>query len=229
MRRADRLFDIVQMLRRARGPVTARQIADALEVVPRTIYRDIVTLQAARVPIEGEAGIGYVLRAGYDLPPLMFDGDEIEAIVLGARLVARRGDQELAQAAMNVLAKVSSILPERLSTQMRQIALYVPNTTRDVLRAEPQAWKIRAAIRQSSKVIISYEDATNAPTMRMIWPLGLSYFVDATLVAAWCELRSAFRAFRVDRIQTCEVTDVPFDGRSGRLLEECIKVLTDLE
>ncbi|MEQ1552174.1 YafY family protein [Sphingorhabdus sp.] len=226
MRRADRLFEIVQYLRRAGAPVTARELGEALEVVPRTIYRDIAVLQGSRVPIDGEAGIGYILRPGYDLPPLMFDQDEIEAIVLGARLVARRGDADLSKAAASVLAKVSTILPENLARQMGQTALYVPPSDRETKRPVPEAAKLRSAVRRSSKVTITYTDAVGAQTQRTIWPLGLSYFVEATLVAAWCELREGFRAFRVDRVQHCEILGEHFDGRGGQLLADCLKVLT---
>lgn len=227
MRRADRLFEIVQYLRRASAPVTARELGEALEVVPRTIYRDIAVLQGSRVPIDGAAGIGYILRPGYDLPPMMFDSEEIEAIVLGARLVARRGDADLAVAAANVLAKVSTILPENLARQMGQTALHVPPTGRDLGRPEPESSKLRTAIRQSSKVIIAYADAQGAYSERTIWPLGLAYFVEVTLIAAWCELREEFRAFRVDRVYRCEILVDRFDGRGGRLLEDCFRVWTE--
>lgn len=226
MRRADRLFEIVQHLRRASGPVTARQLGDALEVVPRTIYRDIATLQGSRVPIDGEAGIGYILRPGYDLPPLMFDSGEIEAIVLGVRMVVRRGDTALAQSAANVLAKVSTILPDKLAQQMGQTALYVPPTGHEISRPEPEAGKLRAAIRQSLKVRIAYTDASGALTERIIWPLGLAYFVEATLIMSWCELREAFRAFRVDRVEQCTILDEIYRGRSGDLLKECVQELS---
>lgn len=220
MRRADRLFDIIQLLRSASAPVTARAIADALEVVPRTIYRDIAALQAARVPIDGAAGVGYILRAGYDLPPLMFDSDEIEAIVVGARLIAARGDADLAAAAANVLAKISTIMPPTLAAQMAGVALSVPNCARPAVVAEPHGAAIRSAIRTTSKLKISYCDGKRAATTRTIWPLGLAYFVDATLIAAWCELRTGFRAFRVDRIEQCTILADHYDGRSGALLED---------
>jgi predicted DNA-binding transcriptional regulator YafY len=156
----------------------------------------------------------------------MFDQDEIEAIVLGARLVARRGDADLATAAASVLAKVSTILPENLARQMGQTALYVPPLGRETGRPEPQAAKLRTAVRRSSKVAITYTDAVGAQTARTIWPLGPSYFVEATLVAAWCELREEFRAFRVDRVQHCEILGEQFDGQSGQLLVDCLKALT---
>lgn len=127
MRKADRLLQIIQVLRRRRVPTTAEQLAEELEVTPRTIYRDVAALQASRVPIEGQAGMGYMLRPGYDLPPLMFGAEELEAVALGARMVADRGDPELARAAENVLAKVSAVLPDRLADQMWRAALMVPH------------------------------------------------------------------------------------------------------
>lgn len=224
MRRADRLFEIVQLLRSARGSVTARQIADALEVVPRTIYRDIAALQGARVPIDGEAGVGYILRSGYDLPPLMFEASEIEAIVLGARLVANRGDAELAKAAANVLAKVSTVMPERLSAQMASVELHAPRELRSPLRSEPFAPALRSAIRSCRKVGLSYRDQHDALTERVIWPLGLAYFVDTTLIMAWCEHRTAYRAFRIDRITSCAVLGSEFDPKGGTLLKEFLAI-----
>ncbi|MEQ1510785.1 MAG: YafY family protein [Sphingopyxis sp.] len=220
VRRADRLFDIIQLLRSARAPVTARTIADALEVVPRTIYRDIAALQAARVPIDGAAGVGYMLRSGYDLPPLMFDSDEIEAIVVGARLIAARGDMGLATAAANVLAKISTIMPPALASQMADVALSVPDCARPMVVAEPHGAAVRKAIRGALKVNITYMDGDGAPTNRTIWPLGLAYFVDVTLVASWCELRADFRSFRLDRVLSCTILAANFDAKSGALLDE---------
>src|ERR671927_429565 len=150
MRRSDRLFDVIQRLRTASRPVTAAALAAELEVTPRTVYRDIATLQARRVPIEGAAGVGYVLRKGFDLPPLMFTIDEVEAIAVGARLVKRLKDPALQQAADAVLAE------------------------------------IRAAIRDSRKLFIGYGDSQGRRTNRVIWPIAMAYYVDATLVGAWC-------------------------------------------
>lgn len=130
MRRADRLMQIVQILRRRATATTAQRLAEELEVVPRTIYRDIADLQANGVPIDGEAGVGYVLRQGYDLPPLMFNETEVDAIVIGARIVIARGDEQLVRAALDVLAKLSDVLPERLAVQMQQSMLYAPNQVR---------------------------------------------------------------------------------------------------
>lgn len=218
MRRADRLLQIVQLLRRCRAPITAEQIAEELEVVPRTIYRDIATLQASRVPIEGQAGVGYVLRPGYDLPPLMFNEDELEAIVLGARMAADRGDPELARAAKNVLAKVSVVLPDQLSSRMWRAALMVPHRSAEAAAFGEHLPLIRKAIRTQTKIEIGYQDGQGQKTGRTLWPLGLYFFSHVTLVCAWCELREDFRAFRADRIGSCTMLGDTFNAENGALL-----------
>ena len=219
MRRADRLFDIIQHLRTAKGPVTAAALAAELEVTPRTIYRDIATLQARRVPIDGAAGIGYVLRKSFDLPPLMFTEDEVEAIAIGARLVRRLRDAKLQEAADSVFSKVTVVLPEALRRQLTSTPFYVsPGDT-----AEPRGVDladVRAAIRDSRKLHISYADEKGRRTNRTIWPIAMAYYVDVTLVGAWCELRNGYRNFRVERIQASTVLDEHFDQDNGRLFRE---------
>lgn len=219
MRRADRLFDIIQRLRTASRPVTAAELADDLEVTSRTVYRDIATLQARRVPIEGAPGIGYVLRKGFDLPPLMFTIDEVEAIAVGARLVHRLRDPKLQEAAEAVLAKVSVVLPERLRSHIAETPIYVSPG----MAAEAQGTdlaEIRAAIRDSRKLYIAYTDEAGRRTNRAIWPIAMAYYVDVTLVGAWCELRSDYRNFRVERITASRVLDEHFDQDNGRLFAE---------
>ena len=218
MRRADRLLQIVQMLRRHRAPVTAARIADELEVVPRTVYRDIAALQASRVPIEGQAGVGYILRTGYDLPPLMFDEEELEAIVLGARMAADRGDPALARAAENVLAKVSVVLPDRLSDRMWRAALMIPHRSAEAAAFGEHLPLIRQAVRTQSKIAIGYLDRQGRESSRILWPLGLYFFSHVTLVCTWCELREDFRAFRADRIRSCTMAGDTFNARNGALL-----------
>lgn len=220
MRKADRLLQIIQVLRRRRIPTTAERLAEELEVTTRTIYRDVAALQASRVPIEGQAGMGYMLRPGYDLPPLMFGAEELEAVALGARMVADRGDPELARAAENVLAKVSAVLPDRLADQMWRAALMVPHRSAEAARFGEHLPLIRRAAREERKIKVSYADATGARTTRTIWPLGLYFFSHITLVCAWCELRGTFRAFRGDRIKSCELLADSFDARRGALLRE---------
>ena len=220
MRRADRLLLIVQSLRRRRGPSTARQLADELEVVPRTIYRDIAALQAARVPIDGEPGVGYILRSGYDLPPLMFTSDEVEAVVLGARMVIERGDPELGQAAEDVLAKVKAVLPSTASDLLWRATLIVPHPLETGVDFGNHVARIRRAVRDSRKLTIAYRDGAGKMTERTIWPLGLYLYSHVTLVCAWCELRAGYRAFRSDRIEACMPLDERFDPRGGALMHE---------
>lgn len=220
MRRADRLLQIVQALRRQRGPVTAQALADELEVSRRTIYRDVLALQASRVPIEGEAGVGYVLRPGYDLPPLMFTVEEIEAIVLGARLACDRGDADLARAADDVLAKVAAVLPPPLAAALERSALLVPSRAADEAAFGPYLTVLRRGVRERTRLRIGYVDAAGAVTDRVVWPLALLYYSDVTLLGAWCELRQGYRFFRTDRIEGLQTTGKRFDTRNGALVDE---------
>ena len=220
MRRADRLLQIVQALRRRRGPVTAQALADELEVSRRTIYRDVLDLQASRVPIEGAAGVGYVLRPGYDLPPLMFTVEEVEAIVLGARLVCDRGDADLARAADDVLAKVAAVLPPPLAAALERSALLVPSRAADQAGFGPHVAVLRRGVRERTRFRIGYVDAAGAVTDRVVWPLALLFHSHVTLLGAWCERRTDYRFFRTDRIKSLESTGKRFDARNGALLGE---------
>ena len=216
MRRADRLFDIIQRLRSARGPLTAAAIAEQLEVTVRTVYRDIAALQARRVPIEGAAGIGYVLRRGFDLPPLMFTTEEVDAIVTGVRLLRRLRDPKLQDAADSVLAKVGTVLPEQLRTLL-EAPMYVSSGSTPSAKGVDLA-ELRSAIRASRKLRIGYLDAQDRRTQRTIWPIAMAYYVDVTLIAAWCELRNDFRHFRVDRITRSATLDERFEADQAKLL-----------
>lgn len=219
MPRSDRLFDIIQALRSRKKPMTAAALAEQLEVTPRTVYRDIATLQARRVPIEGAAGVGYVLRKGFDLPPLMFTIDEVEAIAVGARMLKRVKDPTLQQAADSVLAKVSVVVPEGLRPHIADAHVYVsPGMAADAEGADLA--EIRAAIRDSRKLFIGYADNQGRRTNRVIWPIAMAYYVDATLVGAWCELRADYRNFRIERIQSSKVLRERFDQQGGRLFRE---------
>jgi predicted DNA-binding transcriptional regulator YafY len=218
MRRTDRLFDIIQTLRVAKQPMTAATIAEKLEVTVRTIYRDIATLQARRIPIEGAAGIGYVLRRGFDLPPLMFTADEIDAIAVGARLVRRLRDPGLQDAADSVLAKITTILPDALRAGVVSTSFYVS----DGQAATPEGIDlsdVRYAIRETRKMRITYADVSGQRTNRTIWPIAMAYYVDATLIGAWCELRVDYRHFRVERIVTSTLLDEKFSTDGGKLVE----------
>lgn len=218
MRRSDRLFDIIQALRTAQHPVTAAMLAEALEVTPRTVYRDIATLQARRVPIEGAAGLGYVLRRGFDLPPLMFSEEEIEAIAVAARLLVRTGDRGLQAAAESVLSKVTVGLPEALRDQLAQPAVFV--SSGGPLAPRPADLSaVRSAIREERKLRLAYTSEQGETTERTVWPVAVAYYVQTTLIGAWCELRQDFRHFRTDRIRSLTVLPDRFP-ESGRALTE---------
>src|SRR5215471_20624640 len=230
MRRADRLFQIVQRLRRRRAVVTARELARELEVSERTIYRDVADLLASGVPIEGEAGVGYRLpRGAFDLPPLMFNEDEIEALVLGVRVVRGWGDPALARAAEDVLVKVEAVLPPKLKSRVADSTLFALN-----LREQKDAGALgklgtfRGAIRQSKKIELDYIDRLAQPTTRTVWPLGLFYWGITWTVGAWCELREGFRNFRLDRIESIRVTDVHFQETPGRTLRDLFEYYRDV-
>jgi predicted DNA-binding transcriptional regulator YafY len=214
MRRGDRLFELIQLLRTATRPLTAGHLAAALEVNVRTVYRDVAALQARRVPIEGAAGLGYVLR-DFDLPPLMFSADEIEAITVGARLVRRTGDVGLQRAAETVLAKVQSVLPAVLREQMRD----APFLISDFGARAVDVSHVRQAIRERRKLRIAYVNSENKRTKRVIRPIAVAYFVEVTLIAAWCELRGDYRHFRVDRIAELTVLAETFSDQGGALLQ----------
>ena len=215
MRRADRLFYIIQVLRTATRPVTAAALAAELEVTPRTVYRDVATLQARRVPIEGAPGIGYVLRRGFDLPPLMFTDEEIEAIVVGMRLLRRTGDIGLQDASASVLSKIEVVLPAALRSQLAAPAAFVSAHGAPTPEVADLS-TIRGAIRDERKLRIDYVDQNGRASSRTIWQFAVAYYVEATLINAWCELRDDFRHFRADRVRALTVLDegFPVPGRT---------------
>jgi predicted DNA-binding transcriptional regulator YafY len=206
MRRADRLLRIIQLLRRHRRPVTGARMAQELEVSLRTLYRDIADLVTDGVPIRGEAGVGYVLGEGYDLPPLMFKADELEAIMLGLSWVKRRGDLSLQRAAEDVVAKVAAVLPEAMRNSLFDAPLLTPPSF-GLVDESIDVGEIRSAIRVQQKLGITYQDEKGGATQRVIWPIAISYFDLQRLVVAWCELRQGFRHFRTDRIVQLRVLD----------------------
>ena len=221
MRRADRLFEIIQHLRR-RPRRRARDLAEALEVSERTIYRDVADLIGSGVPIEGEAGVGYVLRPGFDLPPLMFKETEVEALVLGLRIVGSWADDELAEAAADSLAKIEAVLPEGLRGFMENTALMAP----EMHFTEPIGFdvaELRRAVRQRMKVRFQYTDVLSQGSERTVRPLSLAYFGPVWVLAAWCELRLDFRTFRLDRMRDFAVTDERFRAEAGRTLHDFLK------
>ena len=200
MSRTERLFDLMQLLRRHRRPVSGKLLAEELDVSLRTIYRDIATLQAQGASIDGEPGLGYILRPGFILPPLMFSEEEIEALVLGSRWVARRGDKKLKLAASNILAKISAVLPEELRMQMQFSGLFIVPPSTSIEHDDEREALIRHAIRKECKVQISYVDAKEEQSLRTLWPIALGFFEERHVLVAWCELREGFRHFRTDRI-----------------------------
>jgi predicted DNA-binding transcriptional regulator YafY len=216
LRRTDRLFDIIQALRVATRPVTAAMLAEQLEVTVRTVYRDVATLQARRIPIEGAAGLGYVLRRGFDLPPLMFTADEVDAIAVSARLVRRLRDPGLQQAADSVLAKVATVLPTALRTAAVSAPFYVSDGNAEVPQGIDLS-DVRRAIRETTKLRITYADARHQPTDRIIWPIAIAYYVDVTIIGAWCELRNDYRHFRVERIVASALLGERFPADDGKL------------
>ena len=219
MRRAERLLRLIQVLRRHRRPVTAEAIAAELEVSVRTVYRDVAALQGDRVPVRGEAGIGYVLDDGFDLPPLMFDTDEIEAVILGLRWVERRGDRDLAHAARDVVAKIGAVLPPRLKPLLFDASLFVPPSFSPVTD-NVDVGRIREAIRIGRKAVLTYRNESGVESERTIWPLALTYFETVRLVVGWCELRSGFRHFRTDRIISMRILGARYPGRRAALLKQ---------
>jgi predicted DNA-binding transcriptional regulator YafY len=199
MSRTERLFDLIQLLRRHRHPVSGARLADELSVSLRTIYRDIQTLIAQGAPIGGEAGIGYVLLPGFTLPPLMFTNDEIEALMLGSGMVARAADPALAKAARNALAKITAVLPARRDDEARTSGLFA-GPIQPAMPDHVDLAPIRNAIRTEQKVWIAYGDAAGVRTERRIWPIAITFCARVRLLAAWCELRESYRHFRTDRI-----------------------------
>jgi len=206
MPRSNRLFEIIQILRAARLPVRAEDLADKLEVSKRTVYRDIAALQAMRTPVEGEAGVGYVLRKGYDLPPLNFDQEEIEALHVGLAMLIRTGDGALQQAAARVSRKIVNVHD---SADWLQVAPWGAPQDDPDQACVPTAL-LRRAVRSARKLRLSYVDKDGQQTTRVLRPLGLIYHVDCTLLAGWCELRGGFRHFRTDRMLGAELMEQGF-------------------
>jgi predicted DNA-binding transcriptional regulator YafY len=220
MRRADRLFQIVQLLRRRRTVTTAKQIAQTLEISERTVYRDVRDLMLAGTPIDGEAGVGYRIRPGYDLPPLMFDREEIQALVLGVRIVRQVGDPSLARASDSILAKVATVLPKELEPLLAETRLFVPMAVRGSRSADNLAIA-REALTAQRRIRIRYTDERGDLTERTVRPLGMFFWGKAWTLAAWCELRVAFRNFRLDRVGEAELLD-RFEDEPGRTLRDLL-------
>lgn len=222
MRRADRLFQIIQYLQ-GRKLVTAKQLAERLEVSERTVYRDVQDLMLSGVPIEGEAGVGYMLRAGFHLPPLMFSPEEMEALITGARLVKSWGGDKLAMAADQAIAKIEHILPPKLKQEIGDTRLFAPGF-HSYSRHTVQMDALRTAINKRQVLRIEYLKEDGQASAREVWPLGLFFWGAVWTLAAWCELRSDYRNFRIDRIQNLREVDRKFEETSEISLQRLFEM-----
>lgn len=219
MDKTERLFSIMDALRRHRRPITAAALAEEQGVSVRTLYRDIQTLIGLGAPIDGEAGVGYMLKPGFFLPPLMFSAEELEALVLGARWVETQPDDGLSAAARNALAKIATASPEDLRDRISDTALW-PVAIWGQRKPIPVLAEIRLAMRQEKAVRLDYEDEQGRPSSRTIWPVGLAFYEGKQTIAAWCLLRNDFRNFRTDRIVSLVITDERFGKRRAALEKE---------
>jgi predicted DNA-binding transcriptional regulator YafY len=218
MSRAQRLLHLMQVLRRHRAPVSGARLADETGVSLRTLYRDIATLQSHGATIEGEPGVGYLLRPGFLLPPLMFSPEEIEALVLGARWVEQRTDAQLGDAAAEAIAKIAAVLPAELRHELESHALLIGPAKRPAAAHEHLA-AIRDAIRRERKLALDYRDAQGKGSRRTVWPFALGFFEEARVMVAWCETREEFRHFRVDRIAQLQPLQARYPRRRQALLK----------
>lgn len=219
MSRSQRLLDLIQVLRRHRRPVAGAALAAEVGVSLRTLYRDIETLKAQGAHIDGEAGVGYVLRPGFMLPPLMFSEEEIEALVLGSRWVSERADGPLGAAARNALAKIGAVLPEDLRDSLDTSSLLI-GPGEPIAAGDTELPVIRDAIRAERKLWIAYADGHGKISKRTIWPFALAFFDRVRVVAAWCELRDDYRHFRTDRITALKPSAKRYPRRRPALLKE---------
>ncbi|MBV8047750.1 MAG: YafY family transcriptional regulator [Paludibacterium sp.] len=217
MSRSQRLLALLQLLRGHRYPVAGARLAEDLGISLRTLYRDIATLQEQGATIEGEPGLGYVLRPGFMLPPLMFSEEEIEALVLGTRWVAKRADARLAEGAASALAKVAAVLPADLRLALDTTALLVPGSSEPASAVDLSL--VRQAIRSERKVALHYRDLQGAESTRTVWPFALGYFDHVRVLTAWCELRQDFRHFRADRIIAMDMLSERYPARRQALLK----------
>ena len=219
MARTERLLELIQALRRHRRPVSGQTLSDELGVSLRTVYRDIQTLVGQGASIDGEAGVGYVLRPGFVLPPLMFSDEEIEALVLGARWVAQQKDKALARAAADAIAKIAAVLPDDLREGIATAGLLAgpgPEPKPELVDLGP----IRQAIRTERKLVLRYTDRKGERSRRTVWPIALGFFQQARVLAAWCEMRRDYRHFRTDRILALHLTEQRYPRRRRALLRE---------
>ena len=220
MSRAGRLLELMQLLRRHRRPVTAAALAEELGISMRSVYRDIATLQQQGAPIDGEAGLGYLLRPGYVLPPLTFTQDELESLVLGLQWSARQGDAPLEAAAIDALAKISAVLPTPARVALETTGLLVPGRAAASGQGSAHLPVIRRAIRDERKLHLAYTDLKGHESERVVWPVALGFFERVRVLVAWCELRTGFRHFRADLIRDVTRLEEAMPRRRGALLSE---------
>ncbi len=219
MSRSERLFDLLHALRGYRRPVSGKVLADEIGVSIRTLYRDIASLQVLGAAIEGEPGIGYVLRPGFLLPPLMFTSEEIEALVLGSRWVADRADDRLRDAARSALSRIAAVLPADLRDDLDASALLIgPGAT--IPTDSVDLALLRKAVRTERKVALAYRDGTGVASERIVWPFALAFFDSVRVLLGWCELRQGFRHFRTDRIVSATPSEARYPRRRQALLKE---------
>lgn len=223
MHKAERLFQLVILLRRSRT-ITARDLADQLGVSERTIYRDIQSLVLSGVPVEGEAGVGYILRRDFDLPPLMFTSEEAQALLLGARMVQAWGDADLEAAARGALDKVRAVASRAMLDALDSQTILVPDFHIDPI-VRKRLGIVRRGILEQRKIRFEYTRADGERAERTVRPLGLFYWGNTWSFAAWCELRRAFRNFRVDRMGGMAVLPEQFANEPGKSLEEYIEAI----
>jgi predicted DNA-binding transcriptional regulator YafY len=223
MRRADRLFQIVQILRSGRL-VTAARLGDRLEVSERTIYRDIADLQASGVPIDGEAGVGYLMRDGYDLPPLMFTREEVTALIIGARIVSAWGGARMALAAQDALDRIEAVLPDEQRNRAKDVQVYAFDHQMPGIEKE-HLDRMNAAISARGVLELCYQDVNGNATQRSIEPLGLFFWGKVWTLVAWCQLRQDFRMFRIDRIVSLAETGNVFTRQPGRTLQDFLSMV----
>ncbi|MGO4451806.1 helix-turn-helix transcriptional regulator [Phyllobacterium sp. TAF24] len=219
MSRSERLLDLIQTMRRYRRPVSGKVLAEETGISIRTLYRDIATLQAQGAHIEGEPGLGYIMRPGFMLPPLMFSEEEIEALVLGSRWVAKQPDNRLSTAARDALNKIAAVLPDDLRESVDASTLLVGPSESSTTDGIDLA-SVRKAIRSERKLDITYRDSNGSQSSRLIWPFALGFFEKVRVIVAWCELRQDFRHFRTDRLSRLEPTDIRYPRRRQVLLKE---------
>jgi predicted DNA-binding transcriptional regulator YafY len=227
MHRAERLFQLTTLLRNRRTVLTAKQLSEHLRVSERTIYRDIQSLSLSGVPIEGEAGVGYRLSHRYQLPPLMFDREEVEALLLGARMVSSWGDMDMAQHANQAIQKILSVLPDHLRHSDENLPLLVPNMEEVQKYYTAHSQTIRAAIRLQQRVCIDYIRADEQASTRIIEPLGLIFWGKVWTLVAWCHLRGDYRTFRLDRIQELEITGEHFETSDSKSLKHFLQLMKE--